>query len=101
MRTTVNFGELAIRELREKEMGKKLGSFLMRAREDAGMSQPQLAQLMGYTSGQYVSNWERGIAPFPTSQLGKVQRLLDIKSADLLKIWLEEKRDKFNAAMEG
>lgn len=38
---------------------------LKKARMKTGMTQGVLAKKLGYTTGQIVSNWERGIAPIP------------------------------------
>jgi transcriptional regulator with XRE-family HTH domain len=41
---------------------KTLASFLKERRIAAGLSQIDVSRKLGYTSAQFVSNWERGIA---------------------------------------
>ena len=50
----------------------ELGIYLKRHRETSNVSQAELANFMGYSTSQFVSNWERGIAPPPVDQLKKI-----------------------------
>jgi len=45
------------------------GAALRAAREDAGLSQNELARRLGMTSGQRISLWERGLARPRTREL--------------------------------
>lgn len=45
------------------------GAVLRAAREDAGLSQNELARRLGMTSGQRISLWERGLARPRTPEL--------------------------------
>lgn len=47
---------------------------LKEARERQELTQEQVAKLMKYSSGQFISNWERGLARPP---LRKLPKLLD------------------------
>nr|BFD64978.1 hypothetical protein BdHM001_36590 [Bdellovibrio sp. HM001] len=57
------------------------GSFLKRERIRAGLSQGDVSRKLGYTSPQYVSNWERGVSYPPYETLKFVASLykIDIK----------------------
>lgn len=44
------------------------GQFLAEKRQSAGLSQKEVSKFLGYTSSQFVSNWERNISlPTPKS----------------------------------
>jgi len=46
----------------------ELATFLRTARENAELTQWDLAKPLGYSTPQFVSNWERGVAPFPVEK---------------------------------
>jgi transcriptional regulator with XRE-family HTH domain len=50
-------------------MGKFLGKFIKTIRQDAGVSQAELAKAMGLKTAQSVSNIERGISPLPPRKI--------------------------------
>lgn len=51
------------------------------ARRRAGLSQATVAEAFGYSSGQFVSNWERGVSLPPLECLPQLVTLLGL-SAD-------------------
>ena len=52
-------------------------------RNKRGLTQTQLAKLMGYSSGQFISNWERGLALPPLPALFPLAKIFGV-SADSL-----------------
>lgn len=40
---------------------KSIGTFLKSRRIERGLTQAELAKALGYSSPQFVSNWERGL----------------------------------------
>ncbi len=66
------------------------GEFLAKARVESGLSQLQLARELGYTSPQYVSNWERGICGPPLDKLYQLSKTLRISPQTLMSMILEE-----------
>jgi ribosome-binding protein aMBF1 (putative translation factor) len=54
------------------------------ARVAAGMSQLELATRVGHTSGQYISNLERGRVCFPKKLILKLSATLNISVSDLV-----------------
>lgn len=62
----------------------KLSDFLKRKRMDANLTQGQVADILGYTSPQFVSNWERGLAYPP---IDTMKRLAKIYSLDLHEVY--------------
>lgn len=66
------------------------GDFLARARVKAGIPQLQLARALGYSSPQYVSNWERGICGPPLDKLRLLATSLGIDPRELMEMILAE-----------
>jgi transcriptional regulator with XRE-family HTH domain len=59
--------------------GRKLADFLKSARTSAGLSQKEVAVVLGYKSSQFVSNWERGLSSPP---IGTLRHLCGIYKTD-------------------
>ncbi len=80
--------------------------FLKEKRVSAGLSQREVADKMGYSTPQFVSNWERGISHPPIAQLKKLAELYGIRAEDLFETFLEREiesikkdlRRKFSAS---
>ena len=64
-------------ELRS-EARKALAQYLKSRREALDMTQNQLAKILGYSSAQIVSNWERGVIAVPFVMVKKLVRILDL-----------------------
>jgi transcriptional regulator with XRE-family HTH domain len=69
---------------------KKLGAFLKESRLSARVSQMDVAKLLGYSTPQFISNWERGLSAPPMSCLKKIAKLYHIKDETLFKLTLQE-----------
>ena len=77
---------------------------LKTAREKKGFSQAKLAKILGYSSGQFVSNWERGQSYPPVDRLAKMSLLLNLDHEELIKLYIvelgEEKKKAFKKALD-
>lgn len=62
----------------------QFGKFLAEKRKDAGLSQKDLSQILGYTSPQFVSNWERGLATPPIDKVKKICEVLYIPPSRIM-----------------
>lgn len=71
----------------------KLSSFLRDARLKAGLSQGDISNALGYTSAQFISNWERGLSSPPLDRLYEIVQLLKIDSEELIELLLEEQEN--------
>ena len=60
----------------EKDVDREIGARIRRAREKAGLSQQELAQLLGYSSPATVSNMEAGERRITVSDLSAVSNAL-------------------------
>lgn len=58
---------------------KVLGEYLKELRIQSHLTQRDIANAMGYTSPQFISNWERGLTAPPIST---IRKLLDIYACD-------------------
>ncbi len=67
-----------------------LGQYLKQRRVDAGYSQVDLAVKLGFASGQFVSNWERGICAPPGSTLQKMIVLLKLDREKIVDVMIED-----------
>ena len=56
-----------------------LGLFIKKMRLERGYSQADLAYSLGYTSPQFVSDWERGVSSPPVKKLHDLSQLLKVK----------------------
>lgn len=50
----------------------ELGRRIREAREEAGLTQPQLAETLGLKHPQSISNYERGVTEIPTKRLRRI-----------------------------
>jgi len=67
-------------ELRQKTVGR----FIKNERERNGLTQSEVAKKLAYSSAQFISNWERGVALPPMDQLPRLALLLEISPRVLL-----------------
>lgn len=78
-----------------------LAEWLRDARESAKLSQSQVAQELGYSSPQFISNWERGLSSPPIPKFKKLCRMyslsLDEAFERLLNVTLEEVERKLRS----
>lgn len=53
-------------------------------------SQTELSELLGYKSGQFISNVERAVCNIPLKMLGRVANILDIHPQELKRAALQD-----------
>lgn len=56
----------------------RIGDLIRIYREQSNISQTKLARKLGYTTGQYVSNIERGLCSVPIDKIEKLEKILDL-----------------------
>lgn len=57
--------------------------FIKSARESVGLSQRELAEKLGYSTGQFISNMERGLCSLPLNKMKKLCKLTKSHLCDL------------------
>jgi transcriptional regulator with XRE-family HTH domain len=66
--------------------GQELADFLKSARTQAGLSQKEVAAVLGYKSSQFVSNWERGLSSPPIGTLRRLCGLYRTNESEVFRI---------------
>jgi transcriptional regulator with XRE-family HTH domain len=77
-----------------------LAKYLKKARLDASLTQNEVAAKLGFSSAQYVSNWERGLAAPPLENLAKLIELYGLDPNRLTKEILEVQKRIFQRQYE-
>lgn len=70
-----------------------LNDYLRQKRLDSGLSQLDVAKVLGYSSPQFVSNWERGLVSPPLETIAVLIELYKIPSGEVINKILDETRD--------
>jgi transcriptional regulator with XRE-family HTH domain len=65
---------------------KEITQFLITSRKKAHLSQFEVAKDLGYTSAQFVSNWERGLSIPPRAKLKRIAKLYNLEGDKLNKV---------------
>src|ERR1700741_39386 len=78
----------------------KLAVLLKEARIEAGISQVELADKLGYETSQFISDWERGIHSPPVKNLFKICRLLGVQEQKVFDLFVEIAQEKLAADLE-
>lgn len=86
----------------------RLAQFLKEKRTDAGLSQKDVATKLGYSTSQFISNWERGISQPPINTLKFLAKLYHVNSEEMFQVLLantmaiveQDLKTKFNNAAE-
>lgn len=72
----------------KRRQTQEFADFMKRKRELVGLSQADVAKEMGYTSAQFVSNWERARSSPPVKDFKKIARLYKIDSTMILDLFI-------------
>lgn len=78
-----------------------LNDYLRQKRVDSGLSQLDVARELGYSSPQFVSNWERGLVSPPLETIAVLIDLYKIPSSEVVSKILEETRDYLESNLGG
>lgn len=63
-----------------------LSIYLKKCREKVGISQGEVARALGYTTPQFISNWERGLSSPPMDKMTDLMKLIKIKPETVLEL---------------
>lgn len=66
-----------------------LSEFLKEKRTHAGLSQKDVAEKLGYSSAQFISNWERGLSSPPMHTLKKLAEMYNVNVDEMFDVILE------------
>ncbi|MEK6628086.1 MAG: helix-turn-helix transcriptional regulator [Bdellovibrionota bacterium] len=68
----------------------KLAQFLKEKRTLSGLSQKDVATKLGYSTSQFISNWERGISQPPINTLRTLASMYGVGAEQMFNVLLEE-----------
>lgn len=74
-----------------------MNDYLRQKRLDSGLSQLDVARELGYSSPQFVSNWERGLVSPPLETISVLIDLYKISPSEVIDRILEETREHLEA----
>jgi len=78
-----------------------LGRFLRQKRIGSGFTQAEIAGKLGYSSPQFISNFERGLCSPPLKNLKALVRLYRIDANELIRLILDEQRQVLTSTLLG
>ncbi|HEX7676451.1 MAG TPA: helix-turn-helix transcriptional regulator [Bdellovibrio sp.] len=67
-----------------------LSQFLKEKRVLAGLSQKQVSDALGYSTAQFISNWERGLATPPIPVIKRLASLYKVEVQEITDLLLQE-----------
>jgi transcriptional regulator with XRE-family HTH domain len=65
---------------------KSLGQYLRDQRVKKGLTQGEVAHELGYSSPQFVSNFERGLCAPPYSKVGSLIKLYRLNGEEVIRL---------------
>ncbi|MEO0337510.1 MAG: helix-turn-helix transcriptional regulator [Pseudomonadota bacterium] len=71
-------------------MSQSLPAYLKQARLRKGLRQKDVANLLGYESPQFISNWERGVSTPPLKLLSCLSHIYGLSRVDLEAKFIED-----------
>lgn len=77
----------------------KVSNYAMQMRQlrkDKGLSQSELARKFGMTTGQFISNVERGLCRYSTKHYRVLCKVFKVSKIDLIKMHLDDYKMEFS-----
>lgn len=68
----------------------KLSDYLSKKRTQSGLTQSEVSQTLGYSTPQFISNWERGVSSPPVETIKKLAKMYNASADELFEIFLRE-----------
>ncbi|GIL18357.1 MAG: hypothetical protein BroJett040_21080 [Oligoflexia bacterium] len=75
----------------------KLGKLIREYREKKGLTQFEVAQMLGHSSSQFMSLMERGLSKIPFETLGKFVVILGIPESKVMGLLMSDYEEKLRA----
>jgi transcriptional regulator with XRE-family HTH domain len=77
---------------------KMIGDYLADKRLKRNITQLELSRKLGYTSPQFISNWERGLSSPPLAIMGQLCDILKISKRDMADLLMKEYKNRVDGA---
>lgn len=85
----------------KQALHQSLGNYLKNQRNESGYTQSEVAAKLGYSSPQFISNFERGLCSPPLKNLKTLVKLYKIPVEELMTLILEEQESILRKALSG
>lgn len=85
----------------QEKLHEKLGLFLREERTRSGLTQSEVASKLGYSSPQFISNFERGLCSPPIKQLKLMVKLYKMDAKKVIDLILTEQESMLKSALLG
>lgn len=82
-----------------QELFQNLGVYLQKKRVKAGLSQGDVAKALGYSSPQFISNFERGLCAPPLPKLKSIINMYDLSPEAVMNLMLKEQEKHLRKAL--
>lgn len=77
------------KSINHTEMRKdSFGNLIYQYRVSSGLTQDELARALGYSSNQFISNWERGLSHPPQNIIKKLVKILEIEKDQVINAYI-------------
>lgn len=77
-----------------------LGEYLQTMRSNASLTQREVSLALGYSSAQFISNFERGIAVPPLKKLKVLVKMYDMPVETVMDMILDAEREIMSSALK-
>jgi transcriptional regulator with XRE-family HTH domain len=77
-----------------------LSEYLKNARMEKCLTQSEVAIRLGFTSAQFVSNWERGITCPSVSTISKLIKIYSLDSNEVFRLCIQGAEQNLRRAMK-
>lgn len=88
---------MAVSSLRKSEAA---AHFFKEGRVRAGLTQREVADQLGYSTPQYVSNWERGMCLPPMNALSKLVKLYGLDREEVVGVLVDAQEEEIWKAIK-
>lgn len=78
-----------------------VGEYLQKMRLEAGLTQREVSLALGYSSSQFISNFERGIALLPLKKLRMLGKMYNMSLESVVEMILDAEREAMLSVLKG
>lgn len=76
------------------KLRRKYGEYLKNIRLKSNFSQGEVARKLGYSTAQFISNWERGVSKPPVTILKQLSKIYSKNPDELFNDYLEQIKEE-------
>lgn len=79
---------------------RELASYFKKRREASGHSQRTVAKELGYSSPQFISNWERGLCGPPLKKLPRIIDLYGLNRVEVVTVMMKAYKKELERSLK-